>query len=772
MKMRTINPLPIVAIAAVAVAPACIGMIHEEDEKTTGLEVVTPFDQIPDFASAPTVRSVRDGRWSDPAVWSGGARPRATDVVLVKHRVVFEGLGDVTTLGIANGGTVVWRTPGTLSACTIQVQPGGTLDAQPNGRSEIVIKDCPLDTTRDPEQFGTGLLVVDGTLRLEGRAKDTWVQLGAEALAGQKQLVLARPMLGWSPGDRLVLPDTRQLVPSQITKVKTGAIPLGERLTRTNSGPARLDPQWELATLSTGTTLAAPLQFSHRGARNPDGRLDLLPHVGNLTRSLVIRSANPNGTRGHVLATGRSAVTVRHVQFQDLGRTTVGGIDSTKFDDSRRVIKIGTNQVGRYALHVHHVRGPVQPDQYEYVVEGNALVDSRKWAISIHDSHFGLIRGNVVYNAAGAGITTEDGSETGNVIEKNFVVRADGSGFGVESRGRSGPELGHEGSGFWFRGANNIVRDNVAANARFAGFMYFQLLSPKRARAPRFAGTDPLSGDGVTLDVPFTAPIEFARNVAYGGNMTGFELWQGGNLDILAGADADVFGHPIFAGRDLTLWHNTGAAITAFYVPALAFDGLTVRGDVAALADPKAFPTTITGHRMVSWRFSDVDIQGLRVGPEGLIADQLLDSAFLRNEVNVSVHLRAHRLSSGKPNPVPEVLTIRNLRSAPLPGKLARHIEAGGVGALLGLEGAVTPARILVERFQNATDGFQLYFREQVPEFVIPSALGRVPGPRKEGEMQAGITNGANLSQFGLSLMGAMAPCRTIRTGIVGFACR
>ena len=48
-----------------------------------------------------------------------------------------------------------------------------------------------------------------------------------------------------------------------------------------------------------------------------------LPHVGNLGRSIVVRSANPAGVRGHTIFIHRATVNLRYVLFKDLGRTTI-----------------------------------------------------------------------------------------------------------------------------------------------------------------------------------------------------------------------------------------------------------------------------------------------------------------------------------------------------------------------------------------------------------------------------------------------------------------
>src|SRR5262245_61213981 len=48
-------------------------------------------------------------------------------------------------------------------------------------------------------------------------------------------------------------------------------------------------------------------------------------------------------------------------------------------------------------------------------------------------------------------------------------------------------EWGFEGSGFWFRGPNNYVRDNVEADSDSYGFNYWQM-STQNARVPKSPG--------------------------------------------------------------------------------------------------------------------------------------------------------------------------------------------------------------------------------------------------------------------------------------------
>src|SRR5262249_32185097 len=153
----------------------------------------------------------------------------------------------------------------------------------------------------------------------------------------------------------------------------------------------------------------------------------------------------------HTLFTRSADVDIRYVLFQQLGRTTNADLDPV------------TNHIGRYSLHMHHIKGPlpIPADGYQFTLKGNAVDGDTdgvrsKWGITIHDSHYGLIEDNVVYNVAGSGIVTEDGSESYNVFQRNFVMRISGTGARLDG--------GRDGVGFWFRGPNNYIRDNVATD--------------------------------------------------------------------------------------------------------------------------------------------------------------------------------------------------------------------------------------------------------------------------------------------------------------------
>ena len=212
--------------------------------------------------------------------------------------------------------------------------------------------------------------------------------------------------------------------------------------------------------------------------------------------------------------------------FRDLGRTTFKPLNTT------------TNLIGRYPIHMHHNRGPaVTPaNGYQFTLVGNAIdggsaATQFKWGIAIHNSHYGLIQDNVVYNYNGASIATEDGSESFNVFDHNFALR--GMGEPNNAVTRRACAMGTEGVGFWFRGPNNYVRNNVAANFQNPtteaayGFVY-QFIHLGNIAIPNFKGADPaIAGQFTTRNGNNLPLLQFDNNEAYGAMQGGFTLLVG-----------------------------------------------------------------------------------------------------------------------------------------------------------------------------------------------------------------------------------------------------
>jgi hypothetical protein len=321
-------------------------------------------DNIPDFCATPTISSVRSGNWSDPATWSAGRVPAAGDVVDIAAAtdVSYGVVSDASVGCLAVNGRLAFRTDIStrLTVGTMIVMPGGELNVGTADNpvsaavtAEIVIANQPINLTTDPEQYGTGLLGF-GVVRMHGAPRTrTWVRLAQEPRAGQTTLTLSEPVSGWRAGDRLILPDTRHLKWNEVSNWMRISAQREELTVQSISADGR------------AVTLGQALRFDHLGARDGSGALRLLPHLGNLTRNVVVRSQAPIGTagvQGHVIMTDRADVDIRYALFRDLGRTIAAPTGAS-------------NQIGRYPVHFHHLAGPAATpaNGCQYTFIGNAV---------------------------------------------------------------------------------------------------------------------------------------------------------------------------------------------------------------------------------------------------------------------------------------------------------------------------------------------------------------------------------------------------------------
>ena len=670
---------------------------------------------IPRICAGPTVTTAADGAWSSAATWSTGRVPAAGDKVLIRPgtRVTYDAVSDAPIACIDVEGALTFRTNANtrLTVGTITVlETGrleiGTADAPVPAEvtAEVVIIDQPIDTSRDPEQLTHGIIGL-GTVRMHGAVRTpTFSRVAAEPLAGQTTLRLEQPVSGWMAGDKLVVPDTRQLK-------------RGERGTE-------YVRQWEelqVAAVSGDTiTLSAPLAFNHRGARNAAGAVEFLPHVGNLSRNVIIRSANAAGSRGHVIFIRHPDVDIRYALFKDLGRTRMGVLNNTEFNADGTLRRVGTNQIGRYSIHFHHAFGPRngRPDGYQFTLVGNAVDDASKWGITVHNSHYGLIQDNVVYNSRGAAIVTEDGNESFNIFERNFAMRSEGSGEFAPRSGYGGAtsDPGGEGAAFWFRGPNNVVRNNVGANVDVFGYG-IAAGAIEEVRVPAFKGADTTrDGEYKVIDAIDTPLLEFAGNEAYGAILTGVAIGWNGTLS------------------NLRVWHASRDAVTAFPADRLTLDRVTVRGDAAILADQIETPTGVwfSNYAAKSVTVRNADIQGLRVGvaspffphattePGRGDGVATVENSYFRNYVGVAVATAYTPPSTMAPI---KKAVVRNSRFEPLAGVRPAQYPAAAISMNYGMAFGDTARRdpILVYDFNGqAGETFRVFYSLDLPSAEAP----------------------------------------------------
>jgi hypothetical protein len=684
----------------------------------------TAHDHIPNFAANPTISSASNGSWSSAGTWTPARVPGPSDIVRMIHTVTYDSTtGDVDTIGIDTGGVLRFSTTQktSLRVANLLVMPNGALEvgtaSSPIPASltaEIIIKNKALNTTTDPDQYGTGLLSIDGRVTMYGAVKTpTFVRTAAEPRAGQAVIQLERAVSGWRAGDRIFVPDTRQV----------------DENNKFNSNYALQIDEVTVESVSadgTSVTVSPALRYDHRGAKDADGTstvlsdgTKLLPHVGNLTRNVVIRSENPSGTRGHTLFTQRSNVDIYYVQFQDLGRTRAEPLNSS------------TNHIGRYPLHAHHLWGPVNSSNtgYQFELVGNSVNDSLKWPIAVHGSHYGLIKQNVVFGGSqltGAGIAVEDGSETENLFEENFVANIRGN-INPRETGPSTADGTTPGSGaecFWAAGFNNRLINNVAAGCRNprqeivsgVGFKFIVPASPYTAQNPRFRGADMTSTAQTVAVTPQMQPIlEFRNNEAYGVTATGLTIWNLGTT----GYDSPL-PMPETLIKDFHSWHTYYSAIWNYPTNQVTIDGLVYRIDPNGMVywepavghgDYRAINLTI--------RNSDVQAGGLFGNSEAEIGNFLFENNKVVAHETAILFKSPYTPGTGDKIPSQPGLTatLRNNVISAWPGQGLRTI-----GMALRTGDSTYPDvkfEVYVYDYQRqASNNFRVYFKEQATQNV------------------------------------------------------
>src|SRR5262249_30484319 len=136
-----------------------------------------------------------------------------------------------------------------------------------------------------------------------------------------KTVTLAEPVTGWYVDDRVIV-------------TMTGIAP-----TSGNGHPGS-DPKGTTTEERTiqaidgsKLTLSAPLEFDHLGADLYRGE------VANLSRNVVVESADPKGERGHTMYHKYSAGSISYAEFRHLGKEGI---------------------LGKYAIHYHLCGGSMR----------------------------------------------------------------------------------------------------------------------------------------------------------------------------------------------------------------------------------------------------------------------------------------------------------------------------------------------------------------------------------------------------------------------------
>jgi hypothetical protein len=365
---------------------------------------------------------------------------------------------------------------------------------------------------------------------------------------------------------------------------------------------------------------------------------------------------------------------------------------------------------------------------YQFLILGNAVNDSLKWPIAVHGSHYGLVKRNVVFGGAqltGAGIAVEDGTETENLIEENFVANIRGS---INPR-ESGPSTadgttpGSAAECFWSAGFNNRFINNVASSCRNPvqqivsgpGWKFIVPAAPYTARNPRFRGADMASDTETIAVTPQHQPIlEFRGNEVYGLAADGLTAWQ-------LGTDGYGIIPPGMAQsviQDFRVWHTYEGAIYNYPAHRMTVDGLVYRIDPAAtLYWPSAF-------QCGDYRNVDVTIRNGSIHAGGIFGG-CTDPLGVFRISNVDAVTRGHACSfetpatpgTGADRPASGVtMVLRNNRIRAWPGRPLQTIEMFHTTAR-GNSQVNDRYDVFVHDYQGQPgNDFRVYFREQATQ--------------------------------------------------------
>jgi hypothetical protein len=515
-----------------------------------------------------TVQSARNGKWSDPDMWKPAQVPKAGDRVKInrEHTVLYDAESkDVLRLVQIVGTLRFARDRDTLmNVAVLKVQnsedcsesgfacdfAGVNVAGEPQGPLAGRMPTLEIGTLEEPipaehtarirlhyiegmdKNDAPALVCCSARMELHGAPLSrTWVELGADVKPGDDAVTLSEAVTGWRVGDEVI-----------VTGSERRSSRRGENQTTEERRITKID----------GTTLHLdkPLDNVHYGSG------EFRSEVANLSRNVIIESADPDGVRGHTLYHAFSRGGISYARFAHLGKEGV---------------------LGRYSIHYHLVGDTMRGSQ----VLGAAIVDSHNRWITIHGTEYLVVRDCIGYQSVGHGFFMEDGTEIYNLLDRNLGVLA--------YRARRLPEQvlpfdPNDGAAFWWANGRNTLVRNVACENEEYGFRY------DMQNSRYFSSTLPIKmPDGSRKEVDVrTIPIwRFEDNESHTEGLYGMVVAANGNrqpdspirsreqLERLkqidwTGPDAR---HPHMI-RNLTLW-NTHYAFRP-HSPAMRIENLRI----------------------------------------------------------------------------------------------------------------------------------------------------------------------------------------------------
>lgn len=473
------------------------------------------------------VESVKSGDWSSSDTWEAGHIPTTGDQVVIRsgHHVRYDIESSAVIRLVQIAGTLEFATDkstrleaGLISIIDLETPTEEGFDchmipeppAPGKSRPALIVGSPRAPVSKDctalirlhyiegmDKETCPAIICCAGQMEFHGEPmRLTWVKLKKEASVGANSLTLVEPVTDWKAGDHLV-----------ITRTQRPGRGEGRGGSLGDGGEESSDQNEERKLVSTGgrdftggfsLRLDEPLKFLHYA----DESEGFQGEVVNLTRNVIVESADPNGVRGHTMFHTNSAGSISYAEFRHLGKRDI---------------------LGKYSIHFHLCGDTMRGSS----VIGASIWDSDNRWITIHGTDALVVRDCVGFKSIGHGYFLEDGTETNNILDHNMAIYA-----------KPGKPLPKQiipfdlnlGAGFWWANSQNSFTRNVAVDCGEYGYRFESIKTVDYDPVQPIRQPD---GTTMNLDTRVMPFIRFEDNEAhsfrqFGLNMRGVPRFGGG----------------------------------------------------------------------------------------------------------------------------------------------------------------------------------------------------------------------------------------------------
>lgn len=589
-------------------------------------------------------RTVRSGNWSEAQTWEGRRKPVAGDFVQVRtgHTVVYdvESRDALRMLHVAGTLTFSREKSTLLEVGLVKVEPGETTTEDgfdchadaPAPAANVPMPALEIGSPISPIPAGVtavvrlrrypgtdsdslpAIVVCGGRWEVHGAPMQrTWLRLATAANAGDAIVTLEQSVNDWRVGDRILITSSEpQSGPESGHTFEKRTVGRRQR-----QRPVGTEVRTVRAIDGAQLTLDRPFEKTHR----VEGVLRCV--VANLSRNVVVESADPEGVRGHTMYHRGSSGGISYAEFRHLGKEGL---------------------LGKYAIHFHLVRDSMRGSG----VLGASIWDSHNRWITIHGTDHLLIRDCVGYQSRGHGYFLEDATEQWNVLDRNLAVQAFGS---VPLPGQVLPYDPNDGAGFWWANGRNTFIRNVSCENDHYGYHFH--LTKSSDFDPVLYLRD-VNGKSVRCDVRTIPFLRFEDNESHGDGLFGFRFG-----DEQHGSVRGDRQHP-FIARNLRAWQSHYAIrpnVTCFlleglYVRNAAYGIYHPNWDVHVYRDVELDHVTAEplngGHDEASVPNGDFTFERLKFPNCDLKSDPLIQLTHRASRPGLSGHFRGVKLVASR----------------------------------------------------------------------------------------------------------------------------